>query len=155
MKPDDISTELWSLANIITGFSIAQSIAVAIALGKDLAGLQRQTSVVKWAVALVTVCFAGLYCFAVHKCWTLARLSDSGVEAVWKQVTYGREIAICVFTLVFIFGLFAPELFQINVSPQRIDPQNGLAPSGTGSPPDSQMEILSAPPTTGANRPPE
>ena len=112
MKSDDISKELWSLANIITGFSVAQSIAVTIALGKDLAGFQHQPVVVRLAVSGMAVVFAGVYCFAVRRCWVLARSVDSEHDVIWRQVTRGREFCIWLFTGVLIFGLFAPEIFH-------------------------------------------
>jgi hypothetical protein len=112
VKSEDISKELWSLANIITGFSVVQSVGIAIAFGKDLAGLQGGKLVVKFAVALVAVVFAGVYCFAVRKCWVLSRSVDSEHETIWRQVTRGRELCIWLFTGVLIFGLFAPEIFR-------------------------------------------
>jgi hypothetical protein len=112
VKSEDISKELWSLANIITGFSVVQSVAIAIAFGKDLAGLQKEEEVVKVALAVIAVVFAGVYCFAVRRCWALARSIDSEHEIIWRQVTRGRELCIWLFTGVLIFGLFAPEIFH-------------------------------------------
>ena len=112
MKSEDISKELWSLANIITGFSVAQSVAVTIAFGKDLAGLQHQPPVVKLAVTFIAVVSAGAYCFAVRRCWGLARSVDSEHEAIWRQVTRGRELCIWFFTAVLVLGLFAPEILR-------------------------------------------
>ena len=52
----NFAKELWSLANIVTGFSIAQSIGVAIALGKDLEKIQILRSVILAHMTFKCVC---------------------------------------------------------------------------------------------------
>ena len=103
--------ELWSLANIIAGFSVAQSLAFAIALGKDLATLQSKTVCVKVVLTVFCVVFGAAYSLAVIQCYDLAMSIDEAHKAVWLQVTYGRIICIWLFTTVPIFGLFAPNIF--------------------------------------------
>lgn len=105
----DTAVELWKLANIVTGFAVAQGLAFSFALGKDLGRLQSAPLRVKVALTVASVFFASAYSFAVQRCWTLAN-PDSGVVAIWREVTYGRHAAIWLFTALGVFGLFAPTL---------------------------------------------
>jgi hypothetical protein len=111
MEGKDMVMELWSLANIITGFSIAQSLAFAFALGRDLAKLQSQTTIVKIVLTVSCVVFGIIYSFAVFRCHRLATSVDTAHEAIWLEVTYGRVICIWLFTTVPVFGLFARNIF--------------------------------------------
>lgn len=111
MEPKDMIKELWSLANIIAGFSVAQSVAFAIALGKDLGKLQSQKVLVKIGLTIVCIVFGTVYSVAVFRCCDLAMSVDRVQEIVWRQVTCGRVICIWVFTTVPIFGLFARNIF--------------------------------------------
>jgi hypothetical protein len=116
MKPEDMVKELWSLGNTIAGFSVAQSLAFAVALGSNLAGLQSQSLRVKTVLAIICSAFGAAYSFGVWRCLRLALslpLSiDEACKAVWFQVTYGRIICIWLFTIISVFGLFAPEIFR-------------------------------------------
>lgn len=103
----DVNAELWKLANIVTGFAVAQGIAFALALGGNLGRLQAAPLEAKLALTIVTIIFASAYSFAVHRCWTLAN-PDMSIAAVWRETTYGRHGAIWLFTALGVFGLFAP-----------------------------------------------
>jgi hypothetical protein len=105
----DVNAELWKLANIVTGFAVAQGIAFALALGGDLGRLQSAPLRVKFVLTIVALLFASAYSFAVHRCWTLAN-PEISMAAVWRGVTYGRHAAIWLFTALGVFGLFAPNL---------------------------------------------
>jgi hypothetical protein len=119
MKSEDMSKELWSLANLITGFSVAQSVAVAVALGKDLFDLQHQHIPVKTTVSAIAFFVAAGYCAAVYRCRVLARSVDQEHEDIWREVTWWRMACICLFTSILIFGLFAPEIFPKEVPPNQ------------------------------------
>ncbi len=112
----DKRAELWKIANVATGFAVAQGIAFAFALGKDLGGLQSQSVPVKLGLTAVSIVFAAFYTLAVYRCWTLAS-PDEAAENVWRGVTYGRYTAIGLFTGLGIFGLFAPNLFGHSLLP--------------------------------------
>lgn len=111
MESKELVKELWSLANIIAGFSVAQSVAFAIALGNGLRDLQCQSPHTKITLTIVCIVFGAAYSFAVFRCFHLAMSVDRGHETVWRQVTYGRVICIWLFTTVPIFGLFARNIF--------------------------------------------
>jgi hypothetical protein len=115
MTSEEIQKELWSLANIITGFSVAQSLAFAVALGKDLASLQTQTQPVKITLGIFCLLFGVAYSLGVQRCHQLAKLVkpfEQSHEVVWRQVTWGRMACIWLFTIVAVFGLFAPNFFS-------------------------------------------
>ena len=111
MNSEDMKKELWSIANIITGFAGAQPLAIAVALGKDLEKLQGTTITFKAVISFIALGFAVLYCLAVHRCYMLARPMDTEHERIWRQVTLGRKLFIFLFTAVLVFGLFAPDIF--------------------------------------------
>lgn len=106
----NMPAELWKLANIVTGFAVAQGIAFCYALAKDFAMMQSLSLPVKSVIALISFVFAGVYSFAVYNCWTLVDRDKR--EGIWRQVTYGRWVAIWLFTLLAVFGLFAANLFS-------------------------------------------
>lgn len=106
----DAAVELWKLANIVTGFAVAQALAFSFALGKDLGRLQSASPRVKLVLVAISVLFAGFYSVAVHKCWDLAEPGSIGT-AVWRETTYGRHAAIWLFTGLSVFGLYAPSFF--------------------------------------------
>jgi hypothetical protein len=111
MQDDEMIKELWSLANIIAGFSIAQSLAFAFVLGRDLVGLQSQTMRVKVVLTIFCVVFAALYSFGVFWCYHLAMSVVQAHDLIWFQVTCGRVAGIWLFGAVPVFGLFAPNIF--------------------------------------------
>jgi hypothetical protein len=112
MEHAEMVKSIWSLANIITGFAVAQGLAFAFALGKDLAHLQRESLRVKFSITALSVFFALAYSLAVHRCQDLAVPFDESHEAIWKQVTNGRIACIWLFTGVGVFGLFALEILE-------------------------------------------
>jgi hypothetical protein len=112
MKSEDMSKELWKLANLMTGFSVAQSIAVAIALGKDLTDLQHQSGAFKLTITIIAIIVASGYCAAVYHCKTLATSIEKVHENIWRHTTWWRIACIYSFTTIFIFGLFAADIFR-------------------------------------------
>lgn len=114
MEPKDMVKELWSLANIVTGFSVAQSIAFSFALSKkDLIDLQIETIKVKIVLTIIIIIFAAIYSYGVFRCYQLAMSIDRTSDRIWLQVTYGRLASIWLFTLVPVFGLFAKNIFGL------------------------------------------
>lgn len=111
MASSMMEDHLWSLANVVTGFSVAQNIAFLYALGKDLARIQEESVPVKWPLAIPVVLFTALYLCAV---WEIYRITpmESGEQLIWLRVTQGRTVAITAFALMAIAGLFAPDLYR-------------------------------------------
>jgi len=106
----DMSKNLWDLANIITGFAVVQPLAVAVALGKDLAGFQHQPPNVKYPIGCIALLFGFGYCVAVHRCCKLGGALDVKNAVIWSETAHWRIACILLFTLVFVFGLFAPDI---------------------------------------------
>jgi hypothetical protein len=52
----DVNGELWKLANIVTGFAVAQGMAFALALGTNLGALQKLDVSKKHRVWCETTC---------------------------------------------------------------------------------------------------
>lgn len=112
MKSEDLSKELWSLANLITGFSVAQSLAASIAFGKDLSQLELKTFTFKMTVSVIVIIIAALYCGAIHSCRTLARSVDKekSHDLIWEKINRWRIACIILFTTIFVFGLFEHDI---------------------------------------------
>ncbi len=111
MTSDDAEKELWKFANVITGFSVTQSLGVAVALGSALHdSLQALPSSSKVPVALIALVYMSLYCGAVSRCQTLSKNLNSQIPRIWQEATIARIAAICAGIAVFLFGLFAPEI---------------------------------------------
>jgi hypothetical protein len=103
---------LWGLANIVTGFAVAQSIALLYALGKDLRDLHKAPMGTKKWIAIPIGLFS---CFYVGAVWGLAWLaidSDPSEDSIWLWVMVGRSVAIGAFGLFALASLFAPEIEQ-------------------------------------------
>jgi len=119
MSESDWVKELWSLGNIITGFSVVQSLGFAVALGKDLAELQTQTKPFKTVLAIIALSFGALYSYGVYRCFFLALGIDGSLGDMRKEVMHGQMACIWLFTLIAIFGLFAPDIFKKHVPKTR------------------------------------
>ena len=61
---------------------------------------------------VVSILFAGAYSVAVQRCRTLAGATGATAQ-MWREVTWGRHMAIWLFTGLGTFGLFAPELVRL------------------------------------------
>jgi hypothetical protein len=103
---------LWSLANLITGFFVAQYLAVAIALGDKLDDLAKKGPAFKVTVSIIAVVVAGFYCLALRACRKFARQldSDSKHDFIWFHVNKWRIGCIALFTAIFIFALFEHDI---------------------------------------------
>jgi hypothetical protein len=112
MQSDDYGKELWSLANLVTGFFIAQFIAVSLSLGKDLDDLAKKPIAFKITISLIAVTFAIFYCCALRACRQLARSIDHDRkhDAIWAQVNAWRIAFILLFTSLFVFALFEHDI---------------------------------------------
>lgn len=120
MDTADLARELWSIANIITGFAVMQGLGFCLALGGNLGRLQSQSFCVKSGLGFVCLIFSALYAYAVWQCANLAldsclagKVGGQDLASVWQSVTYGRISAIGLFSAVLpILALFAKNCFQ-------------------------------------------
>jgi hypothetical protein len=108
MKSEDYGKELWTVANLVTGFFVAQYLAAAIALGDTLDDLAKKRFPFKITISLIAVGVGLFYCGALQSCRTLAASLDSEKkhDAIWARANAWRMGCILLFTLLFIFAVF-------------------------------------------------
>ncbi len=114
MDATELAKELWSIANIVTGFAVMQGLGFSFALGDKLRFLQTPHGCVQPVLALICVAFTGMYCFAV---WRLEYLACSHIDrsllGVWREVTIGRIAAIAVFNAALpVSAIYAKAIFS-------------------------------------------
>ncbi|WP_150047956.1 hypothetical protein [Methylomonas rhizoryzae] len=114
MDTADLVKELWSIANIVTGFAVMQGLGFSFALGDKLRFLQNSNGCVQTVLALICVAITGMYCFAV---WRLEYLAcshiDRSLRGVWREITIGRIAAIAVFNAGLpVFAIYAKAIFS-------------------------------------------
>jgi hypothetical protein len=89
---------LWNLANIITGFAIAQSLAFLYALAKSEFVKAVDNPMTYWIICIAIIVASILYCVAVYFVGNKgASLTDIHNVDIWKSITLGRVAAILVF----------------------------------------------------------
>jgi hypothetical protein len=94
----DMEQNLWTLANIITGFAVAQGLAFLYALGQSEFAKAVDNPTANWIILIATIVASILYCGAVYLIWARgSSLTDSQYLEIWKSVTLGRIAAISVF----------------------------------------------------------
>jgi hypothetical protein len=104
--------QLWSLANVITGFSVAQNLAFLYALGKDLHILQTLPKTSKYLLSSLIILFSTIYIAANHEIYSMVKTMKDVDATNWGTVDLGRSVAILSFSGLGVVGLFAPELFS-------------------------------------------
>ncbi len=100
MAPTDMTDKLRDLANYTTGFAIAQSIATAFALAKGEWRFSLRTNKEHYGGLAATVVFTIGYIVAVLWCWCRAKPVDDDAKPIWTIATWGRIVAILLFTTV-------------------------------------------------------
>ncbi len=97
----NVAEKLWDLANLTTGFAVAQSIATAFALAKGEFRFALRTKFDHWFGFIATFIFNVLYTVAIVWCRSRALDVQAGLDkSVWTTVTWGRGIAIWLFAVV-------------------------------------------------------
>lgn len=95
-----IATKLWDLANLITGFSVAQSLGYMYAMNE--AHLLPHIQSMRVPIGIVIVVFSGLYVTAIvwcHRAFTKLQDSKSqnDLTGVTARVRFGQMLIIIVF----------------------------------------------------------
>jgi len=108
MSEFNLPGELWLLENVVTGFSVVQSVTFALALGGPLADLLKAPNNGKLAIAGVTLFFGIIYSAAVLGCCALAvGLPDFPNKGIWWDVSWGRVAGIWLFSFLAIGALYS------------------------------------------------
>jgi hypothetical protein len=99
-----MADKIWDLANIVTGFSVAQSLATIFMLAKDEMKLLHDDNgyrIMRKATAVYTL----FYLAAIILCGVAGAKLDTGAKPdhsdntdVWWLVTIGRAVAVIFFT---------------------------------------------------------
>ena len=91
---------IWDLANLITGFAVAQSIALAYGVAtKDARDYFRVSKSARKAVYLLSILTLAAYFYAVWKCCFYAYVlnKDCDSRVFWLETSIWRSLAILYF----------------------------------------------------------
>jgi hypothetical protein len=98
-----MSEKLWDLANLITGFAVAQSLAMIYAIARWDPKYALSTALARPIALVLTVLFNGVYVLFMWWCEQAGRPSNpAGSVHIWKVVTYGRIATIAAFALLLL-----------------------------------------------------
>ena len=95
----DMANHLWNLADIITGFAVAQSIAFLYALAQKEFSEAVDNPEASMIIVMATVSASVVYCSAVYLIGT-GGSSLTNVEHeknIWASITWGRIAGIMIF----------------------------------------------------------
>jgi hypothetical protein len=99
--------KLWSLANIVTAFAVAQNLGLTYAVARRDLNIASRGDVALWFALGATVVFTALYVAAIMWCGTKgASLDTAGNGGVWRLVTAARVSAVVLFTAVLLLALY-------------------------------------------------
>jgi hypothetical protein len=101
----NLAEKLWDMANLITGFAAAQTLATTFAVAKGDLKVLRGT--LGHGIAFSgTFIFTAFYVVAIMWCGSEgSSLSHDEQRAVWCHATEGRLLAVVLFALVLILAL--------------------------------------------------
>jgi hypothetical protein len=122
MAAMDMTDKLWDLANLTTGFAVAQSIATSFALAKGDFRFSLRTKLEHIYGIISTVIFMLLYMGAVLWCWSHAQVTESDAKSIWGYATFGRVVAIFLFSSVTIVAFLG---HSKNVEKYPFNPNSG------------------------------
>jgi hypothetical protein len=124
----DIPEKLWDLANIVTGFAVAQSLAMIYGIGKGDFDTNLNKKCGHAAALILTLLFGIGYCFAIHWCYCNAKLQgiDESHLRIWKSVTTGRIASVILFDIL-LLALFGAHWY--NATHPSIPPANIVTPA--------------------------
>jgi len=100
MEDTMMAEKLWDLANLITGFAVAQCLATLFAVVKgDLnRWLTMPKDYLRSGAGMAT--FTALYCVALWYCGSRGADLDCGHRGIWIMCTAGRMTAVIVFAAI-------------------------------------------------------
>jgi hypothetical protein len=96
----NVVEKLWDLANLTTGFAVAQSIATAFAVAKGDFDHALNAAPEHYFGIVGTLVFNALYTGAVVWCRKRASKATNYDNSLWSAVNQGRILAIWLFALV-------------------------------------------------------
>jgi uncharacterized membrane protein (DUF485 family) len=90
--------KLWDLANLVTGFAVAQSLAIIFSMARNDFKMPNKKG--HWLAFIGIVLFTTFYIIAIKVCGNEGQLLDKTHANLWQQVTRGRVFAVILFALV-------------------------------------------------------
>jgi hypothetical protein len=97
----DMAEKLWDLANVITGFSVLQSLAMIFALGKGDLKDSLRSGKEHWVAFGISFVSGVLYVLAICWCGSTGRAGAGVVDqSIWSLVTRGRCFTVVIFSLI-------------------------------------------------------
>ena len=112
MSDAAMAEKLWDLANLLTGFAVAQSIATTFGLAKREMKAIAGASAHKWA-AIGTIGFTVFYVIAIIACGIAGDRLDQGPDTIWLWVMLGRVFAVVLFAVVLLITLLGSRKDEI------------------------------------------
>ena len=95
-----MAEQLWDLANLITGFSVAQCLATLFAIVKgDLNQWLKKAGDYYWSGVGMAI-FTALYCAALLYCGSRGAQLDLAHRTIWLECTAGRIAAVILFAAI-------------------------------------------------------
>jgi hypothetical protein len=115
-RSHNMAPKLWDITNYVTGFAVAQGIAVAIAFGSNQDMLRAiQTTAARIWIMMAIIIAAPCYCLVIA--WCHRNLGYSGEDhRIAKTVAIGQMTAICFFHSIMLLPLGFGLPRQINVT---------------------------------------
>lgn len=123
-----MTKELWDLANLITGFAIAQNLATTFAMAKGDWRVSLKGTALHWGAAAATIVFTAFYIWAIV--WSCNQQPPAGSDT-WEAVKWGRVGAVILFTLVTLGTLYGHRRDETGRGlrkEQLVEPQSPLMP---------------------------
>jgi hypothetical protein len=109
----DMPEKLWDFSNIITGFSIAQSVAFSYALGDGLKFIHCWKTG-KVGLSIIIIIFSFGYSCAIWQCCRHGGSLDNPLNReMWRITKWWRLITLTLFSAFSIAALFAPEIVAL------------------------------------------
>jgi uncharacterized membrane protein (DUF485 family) len=90
--------KLWDLANLVTGFAVAQSLAIIFSMARNDFKMPNKKR--HWLAFIGITLFTICYIVAIELCGNEGQLLDKTHANLWQQVTRGRVFAVILFALV-------------------------------------------------------
>jgi hypothetical protein len=106
MENTKMSEKLWDLANLVTGFAVAQGLAMIFALVRGEFRRALEDAQGHWVVFGATIVFTGLYIWAIIWCQRAAQ-PQSDAQKIWTPVTCGRVAIVTLVTVAMLLTVWA------------------------------------------------
>jgi hypothetical protein len=113
-----MADKLWDLANIVTGFAIAHSLATVFMLAKDEMKLLHDETGYRLMYIGTTV-FTLFYLTVILLCG-LAAPGQEPDKSIWRVVTVGRILAVTFFTFVLYGTIYGHRYFKTQEKLQKL-----------------------------------